>query len=48
MYCPNCHSESIVKNGFNALGKQIHRCNECGRQFVLNPNKGPISDEKKH
>ncbi|CAK0765340.1 InsA N-terminal domain-containing protein [Gammaproteobacteria bacterium] len=47
MYCPNCHSESVVKNGFNALGKQIHRCNECGRQFVLNPSKGPISDEKK-
>jgi insertion element IS1 protein InsB len=47
MHCPDCHSESVVKNGFNALGKQIHRCNECGRQFVLNPAKGPISDEKK-
>jgi IS1 family transposase/transposase-like protein len=47
MYCPDCHSESIVKNGFNALGKQIYQCNKCGRQFVLNPAKGPISDEKK-
>ena len=47
MFCPNCHSESIVKNGFNALGKQIYRCNNCGRQFVLDPAKGPISDEKK-
>ena len=40
-----------MKNGFNALEKQIRRCNdrcnECGRQFVLNPSKGPISDEKK-
>ena len=47
MFCPNCHSESIVKNGFNALGKQIYRCNSCGRQLVLDPAKGPISDEKK-
>ena len=47
MHCPACHSESIVKNGFNALGKQNHRCRECGRQFVLNPAKGPILDEKK-
>ncbi|CAK0740962.1 hypothetical protein CCP3SC1_1250003 [Gammaproteobacteria bacterium] len=37
----------VVKNGFNATGKQMYRCNECGRQFVLIPEKGPISDEKK-
>jgi insertion element IS1 protein InsB len=47
MYCPDCHSESPVKNGFNALGKQIYRCTACGRQFVLYPAKGPISDDKK-
>ncbi len=47
MCCPTCKSESVVKNGFNATGKQMYLCNECGRQFVLNPGKGPISDEKK-
>ncbi|CAK0778037.1 hypothetical protein CCP3SC1_920015 [Gammaproteobacteria bacterium] len=24
----------------------MYRCNECGRQFVLIPEKGSISDEK--
>ena len=47
MCCPNCKSESVVKNGFNATGKQVYLCNECGRQFVLDPTKSPISDEKK-
>jgi insertion element IS1 protein InsB len=47
MRCTDCKSESIVKNGFNGSGKQMYRCNECGRQFVLNPEKCPISDEKK-
>jgi len=47
MCCPTCKSESVVKNGFNSTGKQMYLCNDCGRQFVLNPEKGPISDEKK-
>ena len=47
MHCPSCHAKRFVKNGLNALKKQIYRCKECGRQFVLNPAKIPISDEKK-
>jgi insertion element IS1 protein InsB len=47
MHCPACHSDHLVKNGFNPLNKQIYRCQVCGRQFVLDPAKGPISDEKK-
>lgn len=47
MHCPSCHAQRFVKNGLNALKKQIYRCKECGRQFVLNPAKIPISDEKK-
>lgn len=47
MHCPDCYSKKLVKNGFNALGKQMYRCKECGRQFVLNPAKEPISDDKK-
>ncbi|CAK0768010.1 hypothetical protein CCP3SC5AM1_530017 [Gammaproteobacteria bacterium] len=35
------------KIGFNALDKQIYRCNDYGRQFVLNSAKGPISEEQK-
>ena len=47
MNCPSCHSKSLVKNGLNALNKQIYRCKECGRQFVLLPDKMPVSEEKK-
>jgi transposase-like protein len=47
MNCPACQSKLVVKNGFNPLNKQLYRCKTCGRQFVLNPAKGPISDEKK-
>ena len=45
--CPSCKSTAIVKNGFNATGKQNHLCKDCGRQFVLNPIVSPISDEVK-
>ena len=47
MRCPDCDSDQIIKNGFNALDKQIYRCKACGRQFVLGPDKGPISKETK-
>lgn len=36
LYCPSCHSTNIKKNGHTYYGKQNHRCNCCGRQFVLN------------
>lgn len=35
-FCPSCHSTNIKKNGHTYYGKQNHRCNYCGRQFVLN------------
>lgn len=47
MECPDCKSNNIVKNGSIANGKQKYLCKNCGRQFVLNPQKQPISDEKK-
>jgi len=31
--CKHCGSEKVVKSGF-ALGKQRHRCKDCGRQFI--------------
>lgn len=45
--CPSCDSENIVKNGFIHNGEQNHRCNDCGRQFVENPQNKVISDETK-
>ena len=40
--CPRCGSERVVKNGSIHNGKQNHRCRQCGRQFVQEPQKGPI------
>jgi len=45
MSCPNCHSSKFVKNGHTHYGKQRFRCQACGRQFVNNPSRQPISQE---
>jgi len=47
MHCPKCDSDQTVKNGSLTNGKQKYKCKTCGRQFVLNPKKQPISDETK-
>ena len=47
MYCPNCESERIIKNGFNSARSQMYRCKECNYQFVLNPQKSRIPNAKK-
>jgi len=45
--CPACRESKKVKNGHVPRGKQRHRCVSCGRQYVENPTKQRISDEKK-
>lgn len=45
--CPNCSSNKIVKNGRIHNGKQRFKCNECNRQFVENPQKITINQEKR-
>jgi insertion element IS1 protein InsB len=45
--CPSCNSKYIVKNGRIHNGKQNHCCNDCQRQFVLNPQKKTIAPETK-
>jgi transposase-like protein len=46
--CPNCASQKIVKNGRIHNGKQRFKCNECNRQFVENPQKILINQEKRN
>lgn len=43
--CPQCHSTQFKKNGHLPSGKQNHRCNNCGRQFVLDFKQRLVSDE---
>lgn len=45
--CPRCDSNAVVKNGFIHNGKQNHRCKDCGRQLVENPENKIISSESK-
>ncbi len=45
--CPTCQSQQVVKNGKIHNGKQNHKCQDCGRQFVRDPQNKIISDETK-
>src|SRR6266404_5914312 len=45
--CPDCGSDHVMKNGRTHNGKQNHRCGACGRQFVENPETGPIPQATK-
>ncbi|NJN23634.1 MAG: IS1 family transposase [Acaryochloridaceae cyanobacterium RL_2_7] len=43
--CPTCGSHDISKNGTTRRGKQNHKCRDCGRQFVENPQWRPKHKE---
>ena len=47
MRCKHCHSDSVVKNGYNSVCTTKFLCKICGRQFVENPKQSRISDESK-
>lgn len=44
--CPSCQSENTVRNGKIHTGKQNRKCKSCGRQFVEDPEKVFIPQEK--
>lgn len=43
--CPSCGSHHIVKNGTIHNGKPKHKCQKCGPQFVVNPQKKYIDGQ---
>ncbi|XHX75933.1 MAG: IS1 family transposase [Stenomitos frigidus ULC029] len=45
LICPSCGSDDIMKNGTTRRGKQNHKCRDCGRQFVENPQWQPKAQE---
>jgi len=45
--CPRCGSTVVLLNGTGRCGTQNHLCRDCGRQFVLDPRRGPVGDEKR-
>lgn len=46
--CPDCGSSNIVKNGKIHTGKQNHKCKDCSRQFVEDPQNKIIDEATKH
>ena len=44
--CYHCESESIVKNGKSAQGKQRYLCRDCRKTSTENPDFG-YSEERK-
>lgn len=47
MQCPDCESTTIKKNGHIHNGKQNHRCLNCGRQFVIDPENKIVSEQQR-
>ncbi len=45
---PACSSQRVVQNGKIHNGKQNHKCQDCGRQFIQDPQNKIISDATKH
>ena len=45
--CPQCGSRWYKRNGHTHTGKQNHRCQVCGRAFVLTPENSVITDEQR-
>ncbi len=45
MNCPKYCSSKIKKNSHISNGKQNHKCNDCGRQFVEQSEQNLISDD---
>jgi transposase-like protein len=43
--CPRCQSSKYKKNGHIHNGKQNHRCQDCGRQFVECYEQSLIADD---
>ncbi len=41
LLCPTCGSDDIMKNATTRRCKQNHKCRDCGRQFVENPQWQP-------
>ena len=42
--CPRCYSQCFKKNGFTHTRKQNHKCKDCARQFVLDPQQKRIGE----
>ncbi len=42
--CPRCSGAHVVRNGVNASGTPVFRCQARGRRLVAAPKKGPVGE----
>src|SRR5450631_2029931 len=47
IYCQNCGSNELVRNGHASNGKQRYRCKSCKKQSRENPAKNGYTDERR-
>lgn len=45
--CPRCSAAHGVRDGDTHSGRPSFRCRSCGRRFVADPAKGPVSEARK-
>ena len=43
--CRRCGAIRVVRNGFGRTGSPNFLCRGCGRNFVAQPQSGPVPDE---
>ena len=43
--CRRCGATHVVRNGFGRVGSPNFLCRGCGRNFVAQPQAGPVPDE---
>ena len=45
--CPRCHGTHVVRNGRLRSGSAQLLCRGCGRRFVPDPKRQPVSDAER-
>jgi transposase-like protein len=45
--CPRCHATHVVRNGRLRSGSPQLLCRGCGRRFVPDPKRAPVTDDRK-
>ena len=45
--CPRCGATHVVRNGRTQAGSPNLLCRGCGRGFVAEPKKRPVTEERK-
>jgi transposase-like protein len=45
--CPRCQATHVVRNGRTQAGSVNLLCRGCGRRFVPDAKKGPVSDDRR-